>query len=374
MLVVTTAGTVATTVSGVNTWCHQASVKLSGLSTTMKNTILIISNSKDIHVDYLIPILQRRQQQYFLLNLDHFPRDYQLNQMFLKGKQLAEIKHIPTNSKVNLAEVRSIWLRKPAEYSYLSEELSAQELAYAKLETEQAIFGLLYGLDCYWISHPVALRGSDWKGEQLSRAAKMGFNIPNSLLTNMPENLHSFAADMPGDMIFKSLSTPSLASEAVDDDNLLVVGMPTTLVTEDMLAGADSIRHLACQFQEYIPKAYELRVTIIGDKVFAAKIMSQQDERTKIDCRDMSAEIPYESTRLPVEIEQKCLQLVQSYGLNFSALDLIVTPEGEYVFLENNPNGQFLYIEQLIPEFQLFEALADCLIKGENHASHPHPA
>jgi len=331
----------------------------------MKNIILIVSNSEDIHVDYLIPILQRRQQNYFVINLDQFPKDYQLSQMFMQGEQVAEIKHIPTNTSINLADVRSVWLRKPAEYSYLSDELSSQEKAYAKQETEQAIFGMLYGLDCYWISHPSALRPSDWKGEQLGRALKMGFKVPNSLLTNVPENLHTFKADVQNDLIFKSMSTPSLAAEDVPEDEVVARGMTTTLVTNEMLDGIDSIRHLACQFQEYVPKAYELRVTVIGDKVFAAKIYSQLDERTKIDSRDMSAEIPYEATQLPQEVEQKCLAFVKSYGLNFGAMDLIVTPVGEYVFLENNPCGQFLYIEQLVPDLGLFEALADCLIKGK---------
>ncbi len=113
-----------------------------------------------------------------------------------------------------------------------------------------------------------------------------------------------------------------------------------------------------------MPKQYELRVTVIGERVFAARIDSQLDARTMIDSRNMSAEIPYTATRLPRDVEQRCVDFVHSYGLEYGALDLIVTPEDDYVFLENNPVGQFLFIEQLIPEFRMLEAMADQLIAG----------
>jgi hypothetical protein len=55
---------------------------------------------------------------------------------------------------------------------------------------------------------------------------------------------------------------------------------------------------------------------------------------------------------------------VRSYGLNYGAIDLIVTPRGEHVFLENNPVGQFLFIEELVPELDMTGALAMCLVEG----------
>jgi pyruvate carboxylase len=38
--------------------------------------------------------------------------------------------------------------------------------------------------------------------------------------------------------------------------------------------------------------------------------------------------------------------LMRSLGLRFGALDFLVTPEGEWVFLEVNPNGQRAFVEQ----------------------------
>ncbi|NHZ38689.1 ATP-grasp domain-containing protein [Massilia aquatica] len=329
----------------------------------MAKKVLIVSNSADLHVDLLIPILHAKGCAAFRIDLDCFPRDYQSAQWFAAGSLRQWIRHLPSGVALDLAEVGAIWSRKPAEFSFLSPDLGVQERIYARAETEQALFGMLYTLDCFWMSHPLALRGAMWKGEQLQRAARMGFRIPASLTTNSPAEVRAFRASIDGPMIFKALSSPNLGGEDLDDDERVAQGIGTTLVDDAMLEQLDSVGELACHFQEYIPKLYELRVTIIGERVFAARIHSQDDERTAIDSRDMSADILYEATVLPDALRERCLAFVRSYGLPYSALDLIVTPDEDIVFLENNPVGQFLYIEQLIPAFAMLDALADRLIE-----------
>lgn len=330
----------------------------------MVKKILVITNSDDIHVDLLMPILMSKGCDPFRVNLNLFPRDYQIWQEFSKGKCYGHVHHLASGEQLDISEVGAVWLRKPADYSFLSDDLAAQEHAYAKQETEQAFFGLLYSLDCYWMSHPQSLRGAIWKGEQLQRAMRMGFRVPDSIVSNSPERVKTFKESIRGNLIFKSMSTPSLAAEEVADEDRISGGLGTTIITDEFMNSIELVSELPCHFQEYIPKLYELRVTIIGEKLFAAKIHSQDDARTAVDSRDMSAEILYEATELPSEIQRHCLDFVKSYGLNFSALDIIVTPDNEYVFLENNPNGQFLYVEQLIPEFSMLEAMAEKLIEG----------
>jgi glutathione synthase/RimK-type ligase-like ATP-grasp enzyme len=139
----------------------------------------------------------------------------------------------------------------------------------------------------------------------------------------------------------------------------------TTLLDEQTLAlHSEGVRHIPCLFQEYIPKAVELRVTIIGDEIFVAEIDSQSQAETAIDWRDYSVPMRMKRGSLPDDIVSKCFALVRGFGLNFSALDFIVTPEGEYVFLESNPNGQFLFVEQWVPELKMVDALLGCLMHG----------
>jgi glutathione synthase/RimK-type ligase-like ATP-grasp enzyme len=64
-------------------------------------------------------------------------------------------------------------------------------------------------------------------------------------------------------------------------------------------------------------------------------------------------------------LAERCLRYVKSYGLNLSAIDIIYTPSGEYVFLETNPNGLWGFVQAFVPEFKMNEALIECLLRGE---------
>lgn len=326
--------------------------------------VLIVTNSHDVHADLVASRLMASDHRPFRLNLDAFPRDYQTCQWFSSGKLHHKIRRTGDAAWLDLDQVGAVWMRKPGEYAFLSDDLSAQELAFARMETEHALFSLLYTLDCYWMSHPVALRGAQWKGEQLQRAARLGFRVPDSLITNAPDEVRRFRQDSAGDVVFKSMSSATLAAEEVAPGERIAGALRTSIVDQSMMDAVDAVSQMACQFQQYVPKLYELRVTVIGERVFAAKIHSQDDQRTAIDSRDMSAPIRYEAVTLSAELEQRCLAFVRSYDLTYGALDLIVTPGGDVVFLENNPAGQFLYIEQLIPEFKMIDAVAETLLAG----------
>ena len=111
-------------------------------------------------------------------------------------------------------------------------------------------------------------------------------------------------------------------------------GIPTTFLTKKHIESVDLIRHTGGIFQEYVEKEYEIRVTVIGNELFAAKIDSQSEPSAKIDWREAVARglvkvMPY---HLPQAIENKCRRVVSWYGLSFGAIDLIRTPQCEYVF------------------------------------------
>lgn len=277
---------------------------------------------------------------------------------------------ILTNGRViDIEAVKSVWWRRPGEFG-LSPELSEQERAFAKDEINHVLRGLWATLDCYWMSYPESIRQASWKNGQLLRAAQLGLDVPRTLITTSPEDARAFYEECNGQMIFKVMSDPFLAASKAAQDSVdqppELYETQTTLVTESELALLESARLVPCLFQEYVPKQHELRVTVIGDDIFAAEIHSQADERTRIDWRNYDAEIQYQQATLPVEIAERCLTLVRSYNLNFSALDLVLTPDGRYVFIESNPNGQFIFVEERVPELRMTEALVACLVRGAN--------
>lgn len=330
----------------------------------MSRRILTVTNLGDLHADIVEHKVRALGGNPFRLNYEEFPRHFAVTLEFAGGRWEGSLTHIPTGDSLSLSDIGAVWMRKKAEFGFVSEALAPQEKAYADAEMEHILFSLLYSLDCYWMSHPVALRAASWKGEQLQRAAAMGFSVPRSMVTNRRASVDAFMISAGDGIIFKALSSSALGAQAVSPDLRIAGTLPTTRITREHDEALESVEELPCFFQHDVPKQHELRVTVIGDRLFAARIHSQDDPRTATDWRDMSAEILYETAALPPEIERRCLDFVASYGLTYGALDLIVTPAGDHVFLENNPVGQFLFVEQLVPEFDMTGALAECLVQG----------
>lgn len=105
-------------------------------------------------------------------------------------------------------------------------------------------------------------------------------------------------------------------------------------------------------FQEVI-YGDDIRVTIIGQTVFATKIKKKGSIKGEIDWRlgtEDERKLGYETVVLPKDIREKCLQIVRDLNLVFGAIDLIKDSNGEYWFLEINPNGQWGFIEQATRE------------------------
>lgn len=102
-------------------------------------------------------------------------------------------------------------------------------------------------------------------------------------------------------------------------------------------------------YQELIPKRFDLRVTIVGHKIYAAAIDSQSDPAAALDWRQTdNPRLPHHPVTLPDEISDKLLRMMEALRLTFGAVDMVLTPDGEYVFLEVNPNGQWLWIDDTL--------------------------
>jgi len=107
-----------------------------------------------------------------------------------------------------------------------------------------------------------------------------------------------------------------------------------------------SVVYAPCLFQEYVPKMLEIRVTVIGTKVFPVALDSQSSDISRHDWRrDNGSGVKYLPFSLPDGIAGRCLRFMDYFGIRFSAFDFILTPDGRCVFLENNPNGQWAWLD-----------------------------
>jgi len=115
-------------------------------------------------------------------------------------------------------------------------------------------------------------------------------------------------------------------------------------------------------FQLLVPKAYDIRVAVIGSEAYAVGIGSQSAAGSEVGWRrGDTSDLDHWVETLPENLAEQCVSLVASYGLAFGAIDLARRADGGYAFFELNPNRQWAWLERRtgIP---LRSRLADLLL------------
>jgi ATP-GRASP peptide maturase of grasp-with-spasm system len=218
--------------------------------------------------------------------------------------------------------------------------------------------------DSEWIDKPALIEFS--KLEILSKAQKIGINIPNTLVTNEKRHLKKFLIDQKR-IIVKSISDSLQFSYRKKFFQMYT----SEVLMEDIDTFDDSF--FPSFFQELLEKEYEIRTFFIGDKFYSMAIFSQNDEQTKIDFRNYNFQnfnrfVPY---NLPLHITAKLRTLVTDIKLKSGSIDLVRTTKGEYVFLEINPVGQFGMVSKPC-NYYLEKEVAKFIIKQYNEKSEIH--
>jgi glutathione synthase/RimK-type ligase-like ATP-grasp enzyme len=311
--------------------------------------ILIVTSRPDYTADWLILELARQEVPFVRFNTEDYPTATHLQWTDGGAASLRLGGHV-----VDLADVHAVWYRRPTP-PILSSDLSGGRAVWAAAESREALDGLWRTLDARWVNHPDHNRLADCKPEQLRRASELGFAVPKSLITNEPGLARDFVTDHPDGVVCKPLFSGRVELE--DGAHLFF----TTLLDQAAVADLQELGPEPYLFQALVPKRYDVRVTVIGDEAFAARIDSQPHAASEVDWRRGDvAELSHRVEDLPTGIADLCVQLVKSYGLLFGAIDLAQTADG-YVFFEINPNGQWAWLEQRT-DLRLRDRLVDLLV------------
>jgi ATP-grasp ribosomal peptide maturase len=321
-----------------------------------KKTVLVLTQQLDFHADLVIHELNRRGVNLVRFDTSDFPRRSTLIARSRSGSWDGTI--VLRDRSIHFDQISSIWYRRPTPFE-LDPTLTPAGQQFASAEARMALGGILRSIDCLWVNHPEKMVTADYKPFQLTVAGDCRLEIPASLITNDPDAVIDFFERCHAQMIYKTLSGGLIVSESGD-----VVSIYTSRVTrDDLLKESQRVRHTACLFQELVPKQLELRITVVGNHVFPAEISYQHAKRAAVDFRTAYQDLRYGIHQLPEAIRQKCLALVQKLGLAFAAIDMIVTPDGRYVFLELNSNGQWGWIQNATG-LPICETLVDMLVGG----------
>ncbi|HEX8475271.1 MAG TPA: MvdD family ATP-grasp ribosomal peptide maturase [Pyrinomonadaceae bacterium] len=319
-------------------------------------SVLILTRSDDNEsIPFVAEAIRERGATPLRFDTDRFPTEVRLVAHY--GKASESLLLIDEDGAHDLREVTAIWHRRIQFAARLPHSLDPQ-LRHASVgETRAAAFGMIASLQAFRMDAVPRIRHAENKQLQLQAAREIGLEIPQTLTTNDAAAVRDFARTCETGMITKMLS-----SFAIYEDGREKVVF-TNAVTGDDLAKLDGLHLCPMTFQEMLPKALELRVTIVGEKVFAAAINSQTSERASHDWRRDGVQLleAWQHYELPRDVSERLLRLMDYFGLNYGAIDIIVTPDGRHVFLEINPVGEFFWLEQY-PGLPISDAIADVLL------------
>ncbi|MCF4968341.1 MvdD family ATP-grasp ribosomal peptide maturase [Nostoc sp. CMAA1605] len=319
-------------------------------------SVLIITHSQDNEsISLVMQAIKAQGGKAFRFNTDRFPTEVQLDVYYGDGKKCILTAD---EQSLDLDEVSAVWYRRIAIGAKIPNTMDKQLRQASIQESRVTVQGMIASIKGFHLDPLPHIRRADNKQLQLQVAREIGLDTPRTLTTNNPVAVKQFAQECPQGMISKMLSSFAIYDEQGQEQ--VVFTNPVSAADLDHLEG---LRFCPMTFQEKVAKALELRITIVGKQVFAAAVDSQALDKAQYDWRKQGVALlnAWKPYTLPQDIEEKLLKLMAHFGLNYGAIDVILTPDQRHVFLEVNPVGEFFWLERC-PGFPISQAIAQVLL------------
>lgn len=328
--------------------------------------ILLFTNKQDEHPTNVIKYLMKWGVPVFRFNTECLLTDYEFEWWSNESEMDFHLKNLRNGLEIYGHDVTAIWDRRPMKPETLVVESEYDSVNKHILEEAHSFLSFLryYLKDIYSLGSIVQDRPSDSKMLQMAVGREVGFKMPKTIFSNRKSKVCNYFKG-EDDVLLKPLSTSDVY---MDEENLEYVFYSMKVPHVELEKQPEEAFSQTVTFaQNYVEKSYELRVTVICDDVIACKIdsQSQTDDTGKIDWRQgYEHDLKHEIVEIPQVISDKCIKYLSKLGLNFGCFDFIVTPQNDYVFLECNPNGQWLWIE-LYTGYDISQVIAKKLAKAE---------
>lgn len=316
------------------------------------NILIATSSVDNINVKIVAAILAERS---------YTPVVYQGDKVLRGEHQLSISLHPQTGLEAtyqgqpfNSNSIAAAWLRRPN--NLFARRTRETELRRLNVSSELAgAQRTLWDLIPHnaWLNAPGAMDQAEQKIAQLDAARRVGFMIPDTVISNQWSDVNQLPR---GATILKTFR-----GEAYDERLGTMNQVPTTVFTnntEDPLAEGLPFPAI---WQPAIPKKREWRITVVGDKSFDAAIYTTKNAKDDWRVHQFTSDVEFRHESFPAAEKEKCFRLLKIYGLRYGAFDFIEKPDGSIVFLEVNTNGQYRWLEELLG-LPISEAIATELI------------
>jgi glutathione synthase/RimK-type ligase-like ATP-grasp enzyme len=319
--------------------------------TTAPLTVLIHTMHDDWHAILMDAALRERGHRVVRYFGSDYPARADLTMTFADGDEEARL--VTIDGEVALDDIDVVWNRRmlapelPAGIDPRDRSYVAQQIRFADAALRNRLS------DAFWVNPHDAARNADSKPRQLQLAAGSGLRVPPTLVSNDPAAIRDFLT-RHANVIHK----PLVGGQWEEDGRTLATY--TARVRLEDLPDDALLRAAPGIFQALVKKRFEVRAQFLGASYFALKIDSSRIEYGEMDWRlHQRGDMTDGSVLLPDSVYAACMRQLRSLGLVAGAFDFIVTPDDEWIYLEVNEAGQFIFVEQWCEELTIFDAFCD---------------
>ena len=304
----------------------------------LKKSVLIFTRKYDPEVDQVGIHLLSKGIDYIQYNLEDFFWTSFNKQIFKNAKHHARISS--DGKEIDLDTISIAWLRH---FDITTMDFTGPK--YMQIFAFQQYYNMVNiiqnSLSCKWINNPRLVEQVSDRSKQLTCATKIGFTVPPTLITNELDEALKFFHSHTGEIVVKALH-----HHGVEINDKIYSFFTRTMKKKD-LSGISSELFVPCILQTKLQRKAELRITVVGENVFSAKL----NFKTEIEHDDIHQ---YNSKEVHIEkcdefhsetFVEQCRKLVKSFGLQYAALDFLIDCDDNPIFLEINPSGDWLWIE-----------------------------
>mgnify|MGYP006287689359 CR=1 FL=1 len=297
------------------------------------NTVIGLTYEEDLHADEVQKDVESKGGTFFRLNTDKIIGNYNIT--FYNDQFIIE----DNEDTVYVDEDTTVWNRRTLDPD-IPDSIDEKVRPIIETETERALNGLIESHKGKTVDKKSNIKHANNKITQARIARQYaGVEVPDTLITNNPNRVIEFYKNR--DEICHKQQQVEIIHEGPANTKMAY----TNKVAEEDLEHADLIDRNPCMFQDYIDKDLDVRFTTIEDKVIPVGIYSQESDLSKTDFRKYDFEnVPYEVLDVPDAVEQFCRDMTSHFDLTFSQIDM-VKKDDSYYFLEMNPNGQWLWLQ-----------------------------
>ncbi|MBO1330850.1 ATP-grasp ribosomal peptide maturase [Streptomyces sp. VRA16 Mangrove soil] len=293
-------------------------------------TVLILTCEQDVTADLAVVELNANGIPVLRLDPAELPGGVGVSGEYAHGSFHG---HLSVGGRVvSMRGLRSIWVRRPGTPAAGAPAFSS----WLSEESSQALYGMLRCTGARWMNHPDAARQARHKPWQLWLARECGLPVPATLITTFPRVAREFAERYP-DLVVKPVSGAHPGEDGF--------AVPTTRVRPD--EDFRAVEHGPTLLQRRVRKVADIRLTVVGDRMFAARAAAAagSGDDAVVDVRFAPAAGPWRAVTVPPRVAEAVEDYLARAQLSYGAFDFAEDADGIWWFLECNQSGQFGFVE-----------------------------